>query len=454
MSETKTANRSNGKSIELIGDLLAHAKKLGATASDAIILDGVSLSVSQRMGKREDLERSEGREIGIRIFYGKRQAIVSTTETSKKALDDLLNRAIDMAKAASEDPYCGLVENNSLASSIPNLDLLDSNEPSSESLYSATAETEDAALAVKGVTNSNSAGASWSRSEKTIATSGGFIGSYSSSSNSIVASVIAGKGSSMETDYAYSRARHRKDLSVATKIGSEAGERSVLRLNPTKVKSGPAPVVFEQRVANSMLRHLAQSISGSSIARKTSFLRNQKEKLVFNQEITIIDDPHRSRGLISRPFDDEGAKTKKMILVKDGILQSWILSSDSARQLGMTTTGHAQRSISTPPAASPSNLYIKSGSLTPNELISDIKEGVWITELIGFGVNLVTGDYSRGAAGFLIRNGKVSDPISEFTIAGNLKEMFRNMTVANDLIFQFGSDSPTLRIDGMFIAGK
>ena len=248
--------------------------------------------------------------------------------------------------------------------------------------------------------------------------------------------------------------RHVRDLRSAKDIGAEAGDRAVRRLNPRKVDTGSLPVVFEPRVSNSILGHLAGAINGASIARGTSFLRNEMGKEVFAKGITIVDDPLRRRGLGSRPFDGEGVACKRMALIDNGVLTTWILSSASARQLGLRTTGHAARGVAGAPSPSTSNLYMEAGRATPDELMADVKLGVYVTDLIGFGVNGVTGDYSRGAAGFLIENGKLGPAISEFTIAGNLKDMFRNVTPANDLKFRYGADAPTLRIDGMTVAGK
>jgi len=451
MAETTTTTRIGAGPGELLANLVARAQTAGASAADAVFVDEVSMSVSQRLGKREHLERAEGRDIGLRVFDGKRQATVSTTDTSPASLDELVDRAVAMAKAAPEDPYCGLADRKLLAKDIPDLELADDHEPEGDELYSLAAEAEDAGRAINGVTNSNGAGADWSRRNWTLVTSDGFSGSYASSSRSVQASMVSGKGTAMEMDYAYSRARFADDLDPAAEIGTEAGERSVRRLNPQKVESGPMPVVFEPRVANSMLRHVSQAISGPAIARKTSFLRNEMDKAVFGKGITIVDDPHRKRGLRSRPFDGEGAATRRMNLVEAGMLKTWILCSDSGRQLGLPSTGHARLGGDGP---APSNMYLEAGTASPEDLLAGITRGVWITDLIGFGVNMVTGDYSRGAAGILIHNGELAGPVSEFTIAGNLKEMFQAITPANNLVFRYGTDAPTLRVDGMTAAGK
>ena len=451
------ANETDTKStsLDLLSSLVAKAMKAGASAADAVTSNGVALSVSQRLGKREDLERSEGTDLGLRVFVGKQQAMVASTETSDRAIDELVSRAISMAKAAPEDPYCGLVDPGQLmTTALPNLDLLDPYEPDGEGLYARAAATEGAALAVDGITNSDGAGASWNRSERALVTSDGFAGGYSTSGFGCYASVIAGEGTGMETDYAMTRARHAEDLEDAIAVGREAGERTVARLNSAKVESMAVPVVFEPRVANSMLRHLTMAISGPSVARGTSFLRKDMDKQIFSPGVTIIDDPLRQRGLSSRPVDGEGVAPSRMALVDGGVLKTWILSAASARQLGLASTGHAGRGTSSPPGPSPSNLYMEAGTATPEELMADIDKGIFVNSLIGFGVNPVTGDYSRGASGFLIENGQIAGPVAELTIAGNLKDMFMHITPANDLKFHYGTDAPTIRIDGMTVAGK
>ena len=451
VNETDTKSTS----LNLLSSLVAKAMKAGASAADAVTSNGVALSVSQRLGKREDLERSEGTDLGLRLFVGKQQAMVASTETSDRAIDELVSRAISMAKAAPEDPYCGLVDPGQLmTTALPDLDLLDPSEPDGEELYARAAATEGAALAVYGITNSDGAGASWNRSERALVTSDGFAGGYSTSGFGCYASVIAGEGTGMETDYAMTRARHAEDLEDAIAVGREAGERTVARLNSAKVESMAVPVVFEPRVANSMLRHLTMAISGPSVARGTSFLRKEMDKQIFSPGVTIIDDPLRQRGLSSRPVDGEGVAPSRMALVDGGVLKTWILSAASARQLGLASTGHAGRGTSSPPGPSPSNLYMEAGTATPEELMADIDKGIFVNSLIGFGVNPVTGDYSRGASGFLIENGQIAGPVSELTIAGNLKDMFMHITPANDLKFHYGTDAPTIRIDGMTVAGK
>lgn len=437
----------------MLDHLIQKALKSGADSADALKVDGVSLGVSRRLGKREDLERSEASELGLRVFIGKRQAIVSSTDTSPTALDELVARAVAMAKAAPEDPYCGLADSHLLAGKFDDLDLFDSRECDAEELYDRAASAEDAARAHRGITNSEGADAGWGYSTIALATSHGFSGGYKTSSFSVSVAVVAGEGTGMERDYDYAIARHLDDLEQASDIGRRAGERTVRRLNPRKADTAQVPIVFEPRLTGRFLGHFASAITGPAVARGTSFLKDHMHQQVFAKDVAVVDDPHRARGLASKPFDGEGVTNRRTVLAESGVLQTWILDSASALQLGLQTTGHASRGTSSPPWPSTTNLYMEPGDATPEALIEDIGSGFYVTELIGFGVNPVTGDYSRGAAGFWIENGEISYPVSEVTIAGNLKDMFLKLTPANDLEFRYSANAPTLRIDGMTVAG-
>jgi PmbA protein len=439
--------------LTLLGDVVARATKTGADGADAVLFESASLSHAQRLGKVEKLERSESYDLGLRVLIGKRQAIVSSNDRSPAALSELIERAIAMAKTVPEDPYCGLAAADELARDWPSLDLEDPTEPAPEILIARAGAAEDAARAVPGVTNSEGAEASWSRSKVALVASNGFAGSYSGTHSSISAAVLAGAGTGMERDYDYSTAVWAEDLLDAAAIGKTAGERAVKRLNPRKVPTQKVPVVFDPRVAGGMLRHLVGVISGPAIARGTSFLKDKLGQRIFPAGLAIIDDPHRRRGLRAKPFDGEGVRNQRRALIEDGVLQTWLLDLRSARQLGLRTTGHASRGTSGPPGPAPTNLYMEPGKVTPDALIADIKQGFYVGELMGMGVNGVTGDYSRGAAGFWIDDGKLAYPVSEVTIAGNLKDMFLHLTPANDLVFKTGSDAPTLRIEGMTVAG-
>jgi PmbA protein len=358
-----------------------------------------------------------------------------------------------MARTTPEDPFCGLAPSDQLARTFKDLDLEDKVEPSSEKLVELARSCEGAALGTAGITNSEGAGAGWGRGAVALVTSDGFAGAYATTSVSVSVSVIAGEGTGMERDYEFSSARHLADLGDAQEVGRNAASMALKRLNARRVKSQSVPVVFDPRTANSIIGHLAGAINGTSIARGTSFLKDKMGQKIFKPGVRIVDDPHMVRGVRSRPFDGEGVKNAQMNLVEDGVLQTWLLDSSAARQLKLRSTGHAARGTGGPPSPSTTNLYLVPGALSPRELMADIKQGFYITELIGMGVNGVTGDYSRGAAGFWIENGELTFPVNEVTIAGNLNAMFAEMTAANDLIFRYGTNAPTLRIEGMTIAG-
>jgi PmbA protein len=438
----------------LLADLMKWAKAAGADAADALYVQGESIAVAQRMGKREKLESSEGRNLGLRVFVGQRQAFVSSTDFDAKALRALAERAVDMARAVPEDPVCGIAPAELLARRWPDLDLHDKRRPSAKALLALAAEAEDAARAVKGVTNSEGAEASWGRSAVWLAASNGFSGSYRRSGYSLSCAVLAGEGTGMERDYEWSSTVHFEDLMAPSRVGRNAGQFAVRRLNPRKTQSAQVPVVYDRRVSGGLLGHLSSAINGRAVARGTSFLKDKMGERIFAAGIRILDNPHRKRGLGSRPFDAEGLPTKRYAVIDDGVLTTWLLDLAAARQLKLAPTGHAVRGTSGPPSPSSSNLYLEKGKLSVDELIADIKSGLFITDLIGFGVNGVTGDYSRGASGFWIENGKLAWPVSGITVAGNLKDMFLNLVPANDLQFKGSTNAPTVRIEGMTVAGS
>jgi PmbA protein len=438
---------------DLAERLVTAARRAGADAADALAVRSVSLAVEVREGAVEESERSEGDDVGLRVLVGRRQAVVSSNDV-KADVDGLAGRAIAMARAAPEDPFAGLADPAQLARDIPDLDLLDPDLPSVTLLEERAKRAESAALAVKGVTKSGGASASAGIAGMVLVTSQGFRGAYLNSGQSVSMTAIAGEGTAMERDYDYSSALHGADLEPPEKVGRTAAERTVERLNPRKVETKRVPVVFDRRVAGSLVGHLAGAINGSAVARKTSFLKDRLGEQLFRSGIHVIDDPRRKRGLRSRPFDAEGVATRRLAVVEDGMLTSWFLDSATARELGFVTSGHAQRGVSSTPAPGPSNLHLSAGADTPEALMADIAEGFYVTDLIGMGVNQVTGDYSRGASGFWIENGRRSYPVSEVTIAGNLIEMFRALSPANDLEFRFGTNAPTLRVEGLTVAGR
>ena len=440
--------------LNLLSDLITDAKKAGADAADAIVVDGTSVSVTYRLGKLEQLEGSEGGDIGLRVLIGKRQAIVSSADRSREALKELVERAVAMARTVPEDPYCGLAAPEQLAKTLPALDICDTQDVTAATLIEKAKACEAAALAVKGVTNSEGASASWGKSQVAIAASNGFVRAYDSSGSSLSASVIAGDSENgMETDYDYSAAVYFADLKAPEKIGAEAGARAVRKLGGRKISSRKVPVIFDARAARGMVSHLLGAINGSAVARGTTFLKDAMNTAVFADHINIFEDPHRNRGLRSKPCDAEGLPNKRRALIDKGVLTTWILDLRSARQLNLDPTGHATRGTGGPPGPGSTNVWLEAGNVSPADLMDDIKDGLFITDLVGQGVNSVTGDYSRGAVGFWIENGKLAYPVHEVTIAGNLKDMFKRVTPANDLELLYGIDAPTIRIDGMTLAG-
>ncbi|MBM3530872.1 MAG: TldD/PmbA family protein [Alphaproteobacteria bacterium] len=433
--------------------LVKAARAAGADAADAVAMRSVSQSVEVRDGAVEESQRSEGDDVGLRVLVGRRQAVVSTNDVRGDGVAALAERAVAMARVAPEDPYAGLADPELLARDFPDLDLADRALPEVAALEAAALRAEAAGRAVKGVSKSGGASASAGIGGMVLMTSGGFCGSYLGSRHGISMQAIAGEGTAMETDYDFSSALHAADLEAPEKVGRSAGERAVARLNPRKVTTRKVPVVFDPRIAGSLVGHLASAINGSAIARKTSFLKDKLGERLFAPGIAIVDDPLRKRGLRSRPFDAEGVANKRMALVADGVLKTWLLDCATARELGLKTTGHAHRGASSVPSPGPTNLHLESGQATPEELLRDIGEGFYVTDLIGMGVNMVTGDYSRGAAGFWIENGQRTYPVSEVTIAGHLLDIFRTLMPANDLAFRYGTNAPTVRFEGMTVAG-
>lgn len=435
-------------------DLIALARKAGADAADALYVGGASTQVQMRLGALEDVERSEGEEIGLRAFVGRRSASASTSDLSPQAFAALVERVVAMAREAPEDPWAGLAPRDRLMTGdLPALDMDDGGDAQPAALRERALAAEEAARAVSGVTNSEGAGAGASRTAIALATSEGFARGYSASSHSLSASVLAGEGERMQRDYAHHSVRHLTDLDDPDSVGRKAGERAVARLDPVRLTSGAMPVIFDPRVSSGLLGHLTGAINGAAIARKTSFLLDSLGEPVFGQQVTIVDDPLRPRGLRSKPFDGEGLATGATTLIDRGVLTGWLLTVASAAQLGLEPTGHAARGIGGPPGAGTSNLHMEPGALTPDELMADIKQGFYVTELIGMGVNGVTGDYSRGASGFLIEDGRIGRAVAEVTVAGNLKDMFRELVPANDLTFRHATNAPTVRIEGMTVAG-
>ena len=426
----------------------------GATDCDVVLAKGESKSISYRLGKIEDIDKSDGRTFGIRALIGNQQAFISSSDPDDENIDKLVHKVVQMANLAPEDDTACLGDSKYFETNFESLDLCQNEETSTEKLIEMVKECEDEALSQTGITNSEGSGASYGYSEFFLATSNGFNGGYKSSSNSISCSVIAGEGQSMERDYDYAVAKHIEDLSSPKEVGLSSAKKTLQRMNPKKINSCQTPVIFDKRISSKIIGYVAGAASGSSIARGTSFLKDSLNQQIFNKDISIVDDPKIIRGLGSKPFDGEGIKTNQKEIVSNGILKSWLLNTSTAIKLDLKSTGHASRSIGSPPGISTSNLYMVNGIYSYNDLINSIKSGFYATELIGMGVNLVTGDYSMGASGMWIENGEIKYAVSEVTIASNLKEMFLNLSAANDLEFKSSSNAPTIKIENMTLAGK
>lgn len=430
--------------------LVEAARRAGADAADAVAVRGRSSGVSVRMGKVENTSASESDDIALRVFVGKRIASVSAAANSDPA--ELAARAVAMAKVSPEDPYRQLADQAQLARTIRDLDLYDQTIVSADELRAQALALEEAALAVPGVTNSSGAGAGAGFGGLVLATSNGFVGNYVASRFSRSVSAIAGEGTRMERDYDYSSRIHYSELEDAAAIGRTAGERAVRRLNPRKLKTGAVNVVFDPRMARGIAGHIAGAINGAAVARKTSFLRDRMGGAVASAAITVTDDPLRLRGQASRPFDGEGLEGEPLVMIDKGVLNHWFLSIADANELGLRSNGRGSRGGSSVSPAS-TNLAIEPGDVSPEQLMRDIGSGFYVTELIGHGVDMVTGEYSRGASGFWFENGELAFPVSEVTIASNLKDMLMRLVPANDIDRNFATAAPTLAVEGMTLAG-
>jgi len=434
--------------------LVEAARRAGADAADALYYGDAATEVQVRLGALEDVTRAEGEEIGLRVFVGQRSASVSSSDLSREALTALVERAVAMAREAPEDPHAGLAPEDRLYRGGPTaLDPDDGGDPAPADLKARALAAEDAARAVAGVTNSDGASVSAGRTVVALATSQGFARGYSTSAYGAGVGVIAGEGGAMQRDGASHQVRHFADLDSAEILGALAGTRAVRRIGPGKPPSGTMPVLFDPRIGGSLIGHLLGAMGGPMVARRTSFLLGREGERLLPEAIAIHDDPHRVRGLRSKPFDGEGVATTPRLLVEQGRVTGWLLNAASARQLGLATTGNATRSSIGAPGVGATNVHLAPGPLSPAELMADIASGLYVTELIGQGVNPVTGDYSRGASGFRIENGEITGPVDEITIAGNLVDMYATLIAANDLEHRRATNVPTLRVEGMMIAG-
>ena len=424
--------------------LLDTTKKLGAECTTVIANENTSVNVAARLGKLENIERNESSNIGLEIIDKKRKVSLSSTNLNKEALEELAKNAMNMVKSIPIDEYCGLADKNMLYNGNLDLNLVDNYIPENDDLLNNSIEAEDSALNIKGITNTEGASSTYSKNKFYLATSDGFFNTNDKTNYSTGISVIAGKGTKMERDYEYQSKVHFSDLDTPKKIGEKAAERAISRLNPKKVKSNSVPVIFDPRVSGSLLSLFIGGISGQAITRGTSFLKDKMNTDIFKNTINIIDDPHIKRGARSLTFDGEGVATKKLNLVENGKLKSWLLNSQYARQLNLKSTGHY---------SGVSNLYMSPGKKTNLELIKSIDQGFYITEMLGMSFSQVTGDYSRGASGYWIEKGERAYPVSEVTIAGNILDMYNMLTPASDLKMITGIDAPTLMIDKMIVAG-
>ncbi|MDQ3074207.1 MAG: metallopeptidase TldD-related protein [Pseudomonadota bacterium] len=438
---------------DTLAALIVQARRAGADAADAVYVGDRSTSVGVRMGALEDVSRAEGQEVGLRVFVGQGNAAVASSDLAPDSLAALVERAVAMARAAPEDRFAGLAPDELLTRGPrADLDLDDGGDPDPAELRVRAKTAEDAARGIAGITNSNGASASATASTFAVATSHGFVGATRATGYSCSASVVAGSGSGMQRDYGWHSARHLADLEEPAQIGRRAGARAAARLDPVRVRPGMMAILFDPRVATTLLGHFVAAISGAAITRQSSFLLDALGTQLFAKGVTIHDDPLRPRGLRSRSFDGEGLGVAPSDLVADGVLTTWLADSAAARQLGTVPTGHAVRGVSGAPGAGPSNMVMQPGCRSREDMVAGVRHGILVTELIGQGVNGVTGDYSRGAAGFLIVNGEIGPAVSEITIASNLKTMFATLEPASDLRLRRGIDSPTLLIPDMMVA--
>lgn len=453
MKKSTTSDLSPNNLKPALTALLRLAKNHGADQAEAVGAYGRSLSIGVRGGALEDIDNSEGKDIGLRVFVGQRQACVSSSDLSNDSLDKLAERCVAMAKLAPADAYCGLADTDKLATSKPELDIYDPLDLDADTLLARAQDLEAAALSVKGVSQAEGANAYCVKGATYLMTSDGFSNGWKSSSHGLSVAAFASEGDDMERDYDYKSTRWFEDLATPESIGVKAGNRAVARLGAKQMASGNMPVLFERRVANSLLSSFTSAISGSAIARGVSFLKDSMDAQVFHKGINITDDPHLTRAGGSRPWDGEGVAGSRLNLVENGVLKSWLLHSAAARQLGLSTTGHASRGMSSPPSITCSNVWMDAGEKSPSTLMKDIGEGLFITEMFGPSLNPNTGDYSVGIAGFAIENGERTYPVNEITIAGNLLNMFKTITAADDLIMNDPVATPSLLVENMVIAG-
>lgn len=437
--------------------MIETALNAGADSCDALAVDGTSVSINVRNGALEQAERSEGIDIGLRVLVGQKQANVSSSDIKPDTISEMAERAVAMAKEAPDDPHIGLADASQLATNLDTttLELYDpSEEPDPAGLQDAACRAEAAALKNKGVSQVQSASAGYGRRRVHLAASNGFSAGYSRTDHGLSCVAISGEGTGMERDYDYDSRVFAADMREAEEIGTRAAERAVERHSAKKPKTGAYPVLFDERIASSLVGHLLQAVNGAAIARGSSWLRDALGTQVLPSHLSIVEEPHRVRAFASRLFDAEGLQTQNRAIVKDGVLQGWTLDLANARKLGMDSTASAVRGTGSPPSPGLSNIALTQGDKSKADLLSDMGTGLLITSMIGSTINPNTGDYSRGASGFWVENGEITYPVNECTVAGNLRDMLMNMTPANDAQMHLSRVVPSLLVEGLTLAGE
>ena len=458
MPETILETQAETDLKELAQDIVQRAMQGGATAAECVIREGDEFSTLVRLGEVETLKESGSKSIGVRIFHGKRAASTHSSDFTRAGLDRMLKSALELAKITSEDPFSGIPEPSQLGSISGDLDLYSPDVYSlpGEERISYARRAEKAALdSDPRIKNSEGGSFDAATGHKILANSHGFVGEYRRSYCSVASVPIAQDANgAMQRDYWFSVARSLNRLESPEDVGKIAARRTLRRLGARKVKTQQVPIIFDPLVANSILGHIFEGVNGDSVYRGASFLAGKLGEKIAASQVTVIDDGTMVGGFGTSPFDGEGIPTRRTVVIENGVLKSYVLNSYTAKKLGLQTTGNASRGLAGTPGIGPGNYFLQPGTKTPQQLIGDVKEGLYVTEFLGMGVNLVTGDYSRGASGLWISGGELTYPVEEITVAGNLKDMFLNISeIANDLEFRGSVASPTIRVDGLTVGG-
>jgi len=459
MSETQLETPKLATDLKDIAqDIVRGAMQGGATAAECVVREGDEFSTVVRLGQVETLKESGSRAVGIRVFNGKRAASTYSSDFSREGLDRMVKSALELAKITSEDPFGGIPEPGELGSLEGDLDLYHPDVyslPGEERIAYARRAEKTALDYDPRIKNSEGGSFDAATGRKVLANSHGFVGEYRRSYCSVAAIPIAqDENGAMQRDYWFSVARSLSRLDAAEKVGAIAAQRTLRRLGAKKVKTAKVPVVFDPMVANSILDHIFEGVNGDSVYRGASFLAGKLGEKIAGDQVTIIDDGTMVGGFGTSPFDGEGVPSRRTVVVENGVLKSYLLNTYTAKKLGLKTTGNASRGLAGTPGIGPGNYFLQPGTKTPNEIIAAIPDGLYVTEFLGHGVNLVTGDYSRGASGLWISGGELSFP-EEITVAGNLKDLFFNISeIGNDLEFRGSVASPTIRVDGLIVGGE